>query len=275
MRIKPGLHLIRDVERVVALAQPLDGLQVAGLGEREPVGRGDRLDDHPGDVTAAQRRLHRVEVVEWNLDELLGPVGQEQGGEAIVAGRHREAGVAVVALQDRDDLAPLAGVAGGLDRDVDCLAAARSVHDAAEVRRAGGDERLGQRGAGQRREVVVADVEAAHRLLERGDQLGVAMAEVVRAAVEVQVDQTPPRHVPEQIACAPIDHEVDAGVLPEPCLVRVPELLGPAKEVRLRLVGEEAVVVHGLTEAPLGAARPYHFTPIISRPFRLKGPQGP
>jgi hypothetical protein len=48
-----------------------------------------------------------------------------------------------------------------------------------------------------------------------GDQLRVAVAEVVRAAVEVQVDQPPARHVPEQVALAAVDHEVDAGVLPE------------------------------------------------------------
>ena len=152
--------------------------------------------------------------------------------------------MAVVALADRDDLAALARVARGLDRDVGRLAAARPVDHPPHVRRAGGHERLGERGAGERREVVVADVEAAHRLLEHGDQLGIAMAEVVRAAVEVQVDQPPARHVPEQVALAAVDHEVDAGVLPEPRLVRVPELLRAAEEVRLGLEREEAVVVH-------------------------------
>jgi hypothetical protein len=92
--------------------------------------------------------------------------------------------------------------------------------------------------------VVVADVEAAHGLLEHGDQLGIAVAEVVRPAVEVQVDQAPAAHVPEEVALAAVDDEVDARVLPEAGLVRVPELLGPAEEVRLRLEGEEAVVVH-------------------------------
>jgi hypothetical protein len=62
------------------------------------------------------------------------------------------------------------------------------------------------------------------------------MAEVVRAAVEVQVDQPAAGHVPEEVALPPVDHEVDAGVLPEPRLVRVPELLGAAEEVRLGLV---------------------------------------
>ena len=193
---------------------------------------------------AAQRLLHRVEVVERHLHELVRPVGQEQPREAIVAGRDGEPGVAVVALQDRDDLAPLARVARGLDRDVDRLAAAGAVDHAAHVRRARLDERLGQRRARQRREMVVADVEPLHRLLERGDQLRVAVAEVVRAAVEVQVDQAAAGHVPEEVALAPVDHEIDAGVLPEVGLVRVPELPRAVEEVVLRLVGEEAVVVH-------------------------------
>jgi len=109
---------------------------------------------------------------------------------------------------------------------------------------AGLDQRLGQRRAGQRREVVVADVESLHRLLEGGDQLRVAMAQVVGAAVQVQVDQPAAGHVPEEVALAAVDHEVDSGVLPEVRLVRVPELPRSVEEVVLRFVGEEPVVVH-------------------------------
>src|SRR6187200_3013989 len=116
--------------------------------------------------------------------------------------------MAVVALEYGDDLAPLAGVPGGLDRDVDGLAATRAVDDPTYVGGAGLDQRLGQRRAGQRREVVVADVESLHRLLEGGDQLRVAMAQVVGAAVQVQVDQPAAGHVPEEVALAAVDHEV-------------------------------------------------------------------
>src|SRR4051812_7609598 len=73
------------------------------------------------------------------------------------------------------------------------------------------------------------------------------MAEIVRAAVQVQVDQPAACHVPEHVAFAAVDHQVDAGVLPELRLVRVPELPGPTEEVVLRLEGEEAVVVHATT----------------------------
>ena len=197
---EPGLHLVGDVEGAMPLAQPFDALEVSRLGQREPVRRGDRLEEHRGHVAGAQRALHRLEVVERHLQELVGPIGQEQAREAVVPARHGEAGVAVVALQDRDDLAPLTGVAGGLDRDVGGLAAARAVHHPAHVRRARLHQRLGERGAGEGGEVMVADVEPLHRLLEGGDQLGVAVAEVVGAAVQMQVDQPPPCHVPEEVA---------------------------------------------------------------------------
>ena len=242
---QPGLHLVGDVERAVPLAQPLDRLQVAGLGQREAVGRRDRLDEHAGDVAAAQRLLHRVEVVERHLDELVRPVGEEELGEALVARRHREAGVPVVALEDRDDLAPLARVAGGLDRDVGRLAAARAVDRPAAAsagrwrpapRRARSARAPGSGGCRCRTAPSPARASAISS--------GIAVAEVVRAAVEVQVDQPPARHVPEQVALAAVDHEVDAGVLPEPRLVRVPELLRAPEEVLLGLEREEAVVVH-------------------------------
>ena len=59
----------------------------------------------------------------------------------------------------------------------------------------------------------------------RADHLGVAVAEVVRAAVEVDVDQPLARHVVEEVALAPVDDERDAGVHPELGLAGVPELL--------------------------------------------------
>ena len=66
--------------------------------------------------------------------ELVGLIGQEQLGEPVVAGRHRQAGVAVIGLDDRDDLAALRRVPGGLDRDVDGLAAAAAVDDLGQAR---------------------------------------------------------------------------------------------------------------------------------------------
>ena len=102
----------------------LDGLEVARWRHRETVCRGDRLHDHSGHVPAGERLLHRADIAERNLDEVVGLVGQKDLREPIVAGGQRQAGVTVVGLDDRDDLAALGGVTGALDRDVDGLAAA-------------------------------------------------------------------------------------------------------------------------------------------------------
>ena len=171
-------------------------------------------------------------------------VGEEELREAVVARPDGEPGVAVVRLDERDDLAALLGVARRLDRDVDCLAACCAVDHALHVGGAGLDQRLGERGARQGRKVMVAHVEVLHGLFERRDQLGVAMAEVVRTAVEMHVDQPSAGHVPEVVALAAIDHEVDASVLPEVGLVGIPERTRALQHVLFRLVREESVVVH-------------------------------
>ena len=123
-----GLHLVGDIEGVVLLAQFLDRVEVSGVGKRESVGRGDRLHDDRRDVATPQGVLHRVEVVEGDVREVLGLIGEEELGEAVVTGADCQAGVTVVSLEDRDDLALLRGVAGCLERDVDGLAATGAVH---------------------------------------------------------------------------------------------------------------------------------------------------
>ena len=74
--------------------------------------------------------------------------------------------------------------------------------------------------ARHRREPVIADIEIVERSFQRLDQFGVAMAEIIGAAVQVQVNQAAARHVMKEIALAPVDDEVDAGLLPELGLVR-------------------------------------------------------
>ena len=256
---QPGLHLVGDVQRAVPLAERLDRLQVAGLGQREAVGRRDRLHDHRGHVAARQRLLHRGQVVERDLGELLRPVGQEQPGEPVVAGGHGQPGVAVVGLDDRHDLAPLGGVPRGLQRDVDGLAAAAAVDDLGQVGRRGPDQRLGQGGPGAGREVVVADVEGPHAGGDGLDQFRVAVPEVVGAAVEVHVDEPQPGHVPDEVALPAVDDQVDAGLGPEVGLARVPELAGLVQHVGLGVHGEDVVVVHRpafVTGRPRGGGRP-------------------
>ena len=101
-------------------------------------------------------------------------------------------------------------MARGLDGDVDRLAAARRVDDVLEVARHRAHERLGQLGARDAREVVVADVERPSRLAERGHDLRVAVAQVEDAAVQVEVEQLAALEVPDAVALAAADHEVDA-----------------------------------------------------------------
>ena len=137
-------------------------------------------------------RVHRVDVAERHLDELVGPVGEEQLGEPVVAGGDGQPGVAVVGLDDRDDLAPLGGVPRALERDVDRLAAAGSEGHLGDRRGRRVDQSLRQRRAGHRGEVVVAHVEVLHAVDERGHDLGIAVPEVVGAAVEVHVDEPRP-----------------------------------------------------------------------------------
>src|SRR5215472_4684886 len=91
---------------------------------------------------------------------------------------------------------------------------------------------------------MVADVERAHAGRDRLDKLGVAVAEVERAAVEVHVDQAQARHVPDEVAVPPVDDEVDAGLGPEVGLARVPVLPGLVKDLGLGLHAEDVVVVH-------------------------------
>ena len=76
--------------------------------------------------------------------------------------------------------------------------------------------------------MVVADVEALHGRGHGRDHLGVAVAQVVGAAVEVGVDQALAVDVVDVVALTPVDDQRHAGVLPELGLVRVPELLGLA-----------------------------------------------
>ncbi len=121
------------------------------------------------------------------------------------------------------------------ERDVDRLAAARGEHREMEPVRRVLRQHLGQLRPHQRREVVVADVEMLHPLADRGDHFGVAMAEGIDAAIEVEVDQPAAVHVVEVVALALVDDEVDALALPLQRLAGVPVLDGPRDEVVLGL----------------------------------------
>ena len=147
------------------------------------------LDSLAKRAAAAQRVLHRLEVVEGDVRELLGAVGEEQFGEPVVTGTDGQAGVTVVGLDDRQDLALLRGMTCGLDGDIDGLTTAGAVDDLRQVLRGACDECLSQCSSGQRWEVVISDIEVLHCHSDGLNHLVVAVSQVVRTTVEMDVDQ--------------------------------------------------------------------------------------
>ena len=244
-----GLDFVGDVERIVTIAQLPDPRQITFMRHGEAVGCGDGLHDDGSRVAALERVLHRVEVVERHLDELAqGVLGEERPGEAFVTGLDRQARMSVIRLDDGDDLALARGVARRLDGQLHRLGPASAVDGVLQAVGGAGRERFGQSGPRERGEVVVAHVEAPGAGVQHFDQLGIAVAEVVGAAVQVDVDQTAAVEVVEAIAFTAIDHQIDAGVLPELRLVRVPEGLRRFEEFELRR----------LTPSRLGLGMPRH-----------------
>ena len=197
----------------------------------------------PGHVPSRERRLHGREVVEGHLHELVRPVGEEDLREAVVAGRDREAAVPVIALDDRDDLPSLGGVARRFQRDVGGFRTSRREDRVARPRR-DRNQRLGERGTRDGGEPVIADVEVVERGPQRFDQLRIAMSEVVGSAVDVEVDQPPPIDVVDQVALPRAHDEVDAGVEPEPGLSGIPVAHRLVENLLLGGVLEQAVVEH-------------------------------
>jgi hypothetical protein len=61
------------------------------LGKRKAIGRRDRFDDEGSDVALLEHVLESVGVVEGNMNELVGPIGEKDLGEPLVAGGNRQA----------------------------------------------------------------------------------------------------------------------------------------------------------------------------------------
>ena len=80
---------------------------------------------------------------------------------------------------------------------------------------------------------MIAHVEALGRRLHDGNELRIAMAEIVGAAVEMDVDEPAAVHVVEQIALAAIDHEIDTLSCQNWVLSGVPELFRALEELVL------------------------------------------
>ena len=62
--------------------------------------------------------------------------------------------------------------------------------------------------------MVIADVEVLGPALQNLDQLRIAVAQIVDAAVEMDVDQALSVHVVEEVAFAAVDDQIDPHVLP-------------------------------------------------------------
>ena len=143
--------------------------------------------------------------------------------------------MSVIGLDDGDDLALFGGVARRLDRQLHRLGASCAVDGVLQAVGRARRQRFGQRGARERREVMIAHVETPGAGVQHFNELGIAVAEIVGAAVEVNVDEAGAIKVVKAIAFPAIDHQIDAGVLPELRLVRVPEGFRRFEKFELRL----------------------------------------
>ena len=200
--------------------------KISLVRHREAVGGRNRLHDDGGDVAPAQRIFHRVEIVERDVNEFaLGILRQEDLRKPFRAGLDGQPGMAVIGAHDRDDLSLLRRVPRRLDRDVDRLGTASAIDGVLQISWAAFGERFSERRSRQRRKMMIAHVEPLRRGGHDRNEFRIAMAEIVSSAVEMDVDQSAAVHVVKEVALAPIDHQIDAHILPRLGLPRVPELL--------------------------------------------------
>ena len=94
---------------------------------------------------------------------------------------------------------------------------------------------------------MVAHVKVVQRRFQRGNQLWVTMPEIVGSAVQMQVNQAPTRHIVKVVTFAPVDHQIDAGILPELCLSGVPVFDCLVEQLGLRFEVEKSIVEHERT----------------------------
>jgi hypothetical protein len=153
--------------------------------------------------------------------------------------------MAVISLDDRDDLLALGRVSRRLQRNLDSLGAAGAEDRVFHVRR-GLNQLLGKSRTRNGREPVVAHVKIIEAGLQHLHQLGMAVPEIVGSAVKVQIDQAFARHVVKEIAFPPVDDHRRSGFRPEIDLARVPELGRFPEELLLGVKGEISVIEHAL-----------------------------
>ena len=129
-----GLDLVEDQERAHPVARLSNVRQVVGRRDDNATLALDGLEQHRGGLLV-QDGTHGRDVAEGHLDE-LGHQRLERFAERPPSGgRQREAGVAVVTVDGRDDLGPARRASGELDREVNGFAAAGTEHGARKVPR--------------------------------------------------------------------------------------------------------------------------------------------
>ena len=96
--------------------------------------------------------------------------------------------------------------------------------------------------------MVVSDVDSVERVFQRVDNLGIAMPQIERAAVQVHVDEGFSVDVLEHVSLAFSDDERDSFVDPEIGLVGIPVLPRCVENFRLirETVHRVVVAIHAL-----------------------------
>jgi len=137
--------------------------------------------------------------------------------------------MAVISLEERDNLAAVYCMTCRLERSLDTLRTT-GAEDGVRHVRCHTNQLLGVGLPRDIRAQAVAPVEAVERRLQRRHELRIAMAKVVGAAIDVRVDETPRRRVVEDVALPVIDHEANPRIPPELHLAGVPRGSGPLVE---------------------------------------------
>ena len=130
-----GLNLIRDIQCVITFTELLYSRKVALMRHGESISRRDRFHDDSGHIAAAKRIFHCIKIIKRDLDEFsLGVFRKKQFGETIIAGFNRESRVAVIGLDNRDNLALLRSVTCGLQGNIDRLTPSGAIGGVTHIR---------------------------------------------------------------------------------------------------------------------------------------------
>ena len=198
-----GHDLVGDHEDVVLVAQGADALDVAVGRDQDPVRAHDRLEEDGRDRVRPLVHDHVLEALQALGDRprlLLAPAvgvriahhthdaGLVRPAPRIAGEGHRAQRGAVVGAIAGEDLRPAGVVTGELDRVLDGLGTAEGEEDLVHIARQDLGELLAEArpGLGRERRLDVLELERLGR--DRIDDAAVAMADVHRHELAVEVD---------------------------------------------------------------------------------------